>query len=344
MKFLKKEGFTLVELIVVIVILAILGTIAVISFQGYSKSSRDAVRSTDLSNIKKSLELFAVEKGIYPPPSNGTPMTFSGGTVWTQGSFGDSVFTNLGKLNKKPTDPLVGSEYTYSVTEYGMQYEVATVFESDTSVGLLPQVHAAGNILGTAYITGNYNGIITKVFTGSLTYVLTVPTIITSDISDTDVQSMITNKKLVYKGFTLLPSSYSGSTFISTPADYVFSPSTIIAYTGATVPTTEDELSQMMYHIQSAYEGTSMANHPDIQKILAINIYDSDALVNLGTEIISKSVGQELNPSTIILATCADVSDGLIGLWHLDSDWSDSSGNNHTMVPKNGATFAGGQI
>ncbi|USN58279.1 MAG: type II secretion system protein [Candidatus Peribacteria bacterium] len=77
MKFLKKEGFTLVELIVVIVILAILGTIAVISFQGYSKSSRDAVRSTDLSNIKKSLELFAVEKGIYPPPSNGTPMTFS---------------------------------------------------------------------------------------------------------------------------------------------------------------------------------------------------------------------------------------------------------------------------
>ncbi|MFK7780612.1 MAG: prepilin-type N-terminal cleavage/methylation domain-containing protein, partial [Candidatus Gracilibacteria bacterium] len=49
---MNKKAFTLVELIVVITILAILGTIAFISLQGYSKSSRDSVRISDVSNMK----------------------------------------------------------------------------------------------------------------------------------------------------------------------------------------------------------------------------------------------------------------------------------------------------
>ena len=42
------RAFTLVELIVVITILAILGTIGFISLQGYSSSSRDTKRTSDL--------------------------------------------------------------------------------------------------------------------------------------------------------------------------------------------------------------------------------------------------------------------------------------------------------
>jgi prepilin-type N-terminal cleavage/methylation domain-containing protein len=51
----------LVELIVVITILAILATIAFLSFQGYNKNARDSARLSDLKNISKGLELFAIK-------------------------------------------------------------------------------------------------------------------------------------------------------------------------------------------------------------------------------------------------------------------------------------------
>jgi prepilin-type N-terminal cleavage/methylation domain-containing protein len=49
----KTYGFTLVELIIVITILAILVTIGIVSFQNYTKGSRDAKRVAELKNISK---------------------------------------------------------------------------------------------------------------------------------------------------------------------------------------------------------------------------------------------------------------------------------------------------
>ena len=51
-------AFTLVELIVVITILAILWTVAFISFQWYTKDTRETVRISDIQNIKKWYGLF----------------------------------------------------------------------------------------------------------------------------------------------------------------------------------------------------------------------------------------------------------------------------------------------
>ncbi|MDP2091273.1 MAG: prepilin-type N-terminal cleavage/methylation domain-containing protein, partial [Candidatus Gracilibacteria bacterium] len=71
-------GFTLVELIVVITILAILGTIAFVSLQGYSSNARDSVRTSDLSRMKSTLELYNLDAGNYPQPSEVTVITYSG--------------------------------------------------------------------------------------------------------------------------------------------------------------------------------------------------------------------------------------------------------------------------
>jgi len=66
------HGFTLVELIVVITILVILGTIAFVSLSGYSGSARDGSRVSDLTNLKKSLELANIKTGSYPTPTDGS--------------------------------------------------------------------------------------------------------------------------------------------------------------------------------------------------------------------------------------------------------------------------------
>ncbi|MFA5917575.1 MAG: type II secretion system protein, partial [Candidatus Gracilibacteria bacterium] len=124
MKKLKNQAFTLVELIVVITILAILGTIAFISFQGYSSNARDGVRISDTNNVKQNLGIFITEKGFYPIPDNGTQITYSGGTAWTQGTVGDNVITNLRNLSKKPTDPLSNNEYTYSIANNNVEYQL----------------------------------------------------------------------------------------------------------------------------------------------------------------------------------------------------------------------------
>ncbi|MDD2871274.1 MAG: prepilin-type N-terminal cleavage/methylation domain-containing protein [Candidatus Gracilibacteria bacterium] len=107
----KTNGFTLVELIVVITILAILGTIAFISLQGYSSQARDSTRISDLSSMKSSLELFNIDAGKYPLPSDVTEITYSGAVAWSQGTFGETVFSNVDKLDKIPTDPQTDKQY-----------------------------------------------------------------------------------------------------------------------------------------------------------------------------------------------------------------------------------------
>ncbi len=125
-----KKAFTLVELIVVIIIIAILWTIAFISLQWYSKSARDVRRTTDIQNIKKSLELFILRTGKYPLPDNSGTVSYSWDLLRTQWTIWDTVSTNLSRnLNEKPLDPLTKIEYTYSVTNIQKEYEIMVIYE-----------------------------------------------------------------------------------------------------------------------------------------------------------------------------------------------------------------------
>lgn len=124
-----KKGFTLVELIVVITILAILGTIAFISFQGYSQSARDTKRISDISNIRKSLEINYTEAWRYPKPDNFVAVNYNTDNAWNQWTIWEQVTTNLRSLIEKPLDPLLNKEYDYSVTNKQNEYELLSSYE-----------------------------------------------------------------------------------------------------------------------------------------------------------------------------------------------------------------------
>jgi prepilin-type N-terminal cleavage/methylation domain-containing protein len=159
----RNNGFTLVELIVVITILAILGTIGYTSFLGYNVIARDTVRKSDINSISKAVELSKLEIGSYPVVSNIVDITFSGSTIWNQGSFGADSYAAARRISRVPIDPLTGSEYAYSTTTRTGEYQVGTILEK-ANLSYLPDISSSSYALdifpvfATSFVRGNYNG------------------------------------------------------------------------------------------------------------------------------------------------------------------------------------------
>lgn len=99
---MKKNGFTLIELIVVVTIIAVLTVVGVISYSGTNQKARDSRRMADLEKIRIALEVYRQSVG------SSYPQTGSLSTVL--------VPTYIQEL---PTDPKTKAAYTYTrVTNY----------------------------------------------------------------------------------------------------------------------------------------------------------------------------------------------------------------------------------
>lgn len=297
----KNKAFTLVELIVVITILAILGTIAFISLQWYSTDARDSTRISDLSSMKTSLEVFHLDAWKYPVPTNWVDITYSWWVVWTQWSFWESVFSNVDKLDKIPTDPLTNKEYTYSITSNKNEFELAWLVEWDNiSNNFLQNKVNAWTTEAKAIVTGTYNWMMSKSLTWSNCDALATPTIIANDISiSTDLVQLINSWSLVYTWYKNLPATFKDSKF-KYDWWFDFSPNKILVYTDTgscanlTNKTDATARISMLKWLQDAYSGTILQNEWDIQRITSMTINESSPsseLISYAASFVNNNLG-----------------------------------------------------
>lgn len=135
-----KNGFTLVEVLVVAAIIAVLSTIGVASYQVVGRNGRDAKRKSDLASIQQALELYKSDNGKYPPAG----ACAYGSNCYVYSTNGNSWIPALVStyMQNVPVDPknngccpwtVGGTNYNYAygnVTADGLGYDLVAKFEN----------------------------------------------------------------------------------------------------------------------------------------------------------------------------------------------------------------------
>jgi general secretion pathway protein G len=88
---MKKNGFTLIEILVAASIIAVLSAIGVSSYTSINMRSRNAKRKSDLEQVRSALEMYRTSEGSYPGTADKAFNTLS---------------TDLTVLTTAPTDYL----------------------------------------------------------------------------------------------------------------------------------------------------------------------------------------------------------------------------------------------
>lgn len=129
-----KQGFTLIEILIVVAIISILSSIVLIGLGPTQRIGRDARRLVDLRQVQTALGLYFNKCGYYPGLEQpGTPpcSEFVPISGWT--SLKNSIIrSNLG-VNQMPDDPSAavgpGRNYLYGSAPDGSGYVLGATFE-----------------------------------------------------------------------------------------------------------------------------------------------------------------------------------------------------------------------
>lgn len=193
-----------------------------------------------------------------------------------------------GGLNKKPVDPLKNTEYTYSSLSEGRAYQLKMDYEGDLASvsfenSLLDTAFAAPGDPTIAYIRGNYGGLTAKTTTGSMVYILAVPSIITN--SGTTAGGLLSASSLsgtlMFHGKSLRNASlFNPGTLIFSGAKTTTNPSGL--------PDTSTGVITMMSTLKSIYGVSDIQN---LQQVATLINTSTGSLSTFGTSIISTQLG-----------------------------------------------------
>ncbi len=302
--------FTLVELIVTIVILWILASISWITLMSYFSSARDVVRSSDINSISKALVLYQTKVGDFPEPTDAKSVTYWSGEIWKQWTIGATVLHAL-TMNRIPLDPKFDAEYSYSVTQDKKSYQIAGVAETDEISYRLrtPSVDKAYAETYTAYIKGNYNGMVAKAVGDGYCKVIALPSITLSELpSGSSVDLLSTwSGKLAFMKKENLPASYIGKLPSGVELanrfpfrDYadgwgeIAFPCDIIGSQVISQEELQKKLNTLVTELGSFYETTSMANDQSYTAIVNTKWWQAIDKVILWESIVNNYLGGKI--------------------------------------------------
>lgn len=90
--FIKKSGFTIVELLIVIVVIAILAAISIVAYNGIQQRTNNTARFNEVKTWQRLFESYKASTGSYPTMADGG---YCLGTGYPNGSDGQPRCRNL---------------------------------------------------------------------------------------------------------------------------------------------------------------------------------------------------------------------------------------------------------
>lgn len=110
-----RQGFTLIELVIVVSILAILAGVMIPKLAGRAAKARDARRLADIRAVTTAIQAFYADHGSYPDfneneATGGWDVSFDGNFI--------NELTNKGYLTEFPTDPINDEKFHYRYYRY----------------------------------------------------------------------------------------------------------------------------------------------------------------------------------------------------------------------------------
>jgi prepilin-type N-terminal cleavage/methylation domain-containing protein len=129
-----REGFTLIEILIVVAIIAILASVVLVGLGPTQQAGRDARRISDLHEVQNGLELYYNKCGFYPG-------TAAAGTCTAGNNGATSGYTTMSaalvgsglQITSIPQDPTNSTPHLYLFRTNGTtasQYVLATVLEN----------------------------------------------------------------------------------------------------------------------------------------------------------------------------------------------------------------------
>ncbi len=164
-----KKGFTIIELLVVIAIMSLLSSIIFGSLQEARAKSRNSQRVQSLVQLRNAIELYRLNNGRYPVPSDNPPPNLN--------NHGASCWNCIGDIYSIPNASLFDPEHLSEIAPYMPSRPEDPRLNPDAVISLKGywyQVDPAGNDY-KLLLAGTVEGGSGSIATGNYSYPAGIP-------------------------------------------------------------------------------------------------------------------------------------------------------------------------